>query len=380
MANLDDYLTWRGDVPFDLDPFNEVDNAILCELVYAAFDGIVPGPGLKEKISIEDACDLFFAKYSEEELRSKATFTKLAPFLMQKMAHSRRFGGTKLSGFVNEVDAENQSQFAVCTFYLTDGTIFVAFRGTDDTLVGWKEDFNISFSEGTGGQLKAVKYLNKNFARTMKLIRVGGHSKGGNFAVYGSAFCKPHIKDNIIAIYTNDGPGCIQEVIKTAEYKSIIKRVHKIVPNESIIGMIMYTKAKKKIVLSSAKGINQHDLFSWQVERNHFVSVDELSPSAVLIDKTIKKWTKKYDYETRKAFGDALFASIVSAGATRMSHITSKKVRSIASITKEIQNLDAEDQALVLDVFKALAAEGGESLKNSIVSKLPKSITMRKNE
>lgn len=380
MANIQDYLIWRGDVPFDIDPFNEVDNIVLCELVYSAFDGIVPGPGLKDKISIENACELFFTKYSEEELKSKATFTKLAPFLMQKMAHSRRFGGTKLAGFVNEVDAENQSQFAVCTFYLPDGTIFVAFRGTDDSLVGWKEDFNMSFSEGTGGQLKAVKYLNKNFARTMKPIRVGGHSKGGNFAVYGSAFCKPHIKDNIIEIYNNDGPGCIQEVIKTPEYKSIIKRVHKFIPHESIIGLMLYTKAKPRVVASSAKGINQHDLMSWQVICNHFDEVIEVAASSKMIDETIKKWTGNFDYETREAFGDIFFESLVSAGATKMSHITTKKVRSIASITKEIQALEPENQALVLEVLKCLAAEGGESLKNSILSKLPKNVIVRKKE
>ncbi|MBR5636394.1 MAG: DUF2974 domain-containing protein [Pseudobutyrivibrio sp.] len=379
MANIEDYLVWRGDVPFDIDPFNEVDNAVLCELVYTAFDGIVPGPGLKEKISIEDACDLFFAKYTEEELRAKATFTRLAPFLMQKMAHSKRFGGIKLSGFVNEVDAENQSQFAVCSFYLPDGTIYVAFRGTDDTLVGWKEDFNMCFSDGTGGQLKAVEYLNKNFARTMKPLRVGGHSKGGNFAVYGCAFCKPHIKDNIIAIYNNDGPGFIPEILKTEQYKSIVKRVHKLIPNESIIGMMLYTKAKTSVIVSNTKGINQHDLLSWQVVRNRFAAA-ELANSSVLIDEIIKEWVEKFDYDTRAAFGDVFFASLASSGATKMSHITSKKVRSIASLTMEIQALDPENQALVLDVFKHLVAVGGDSLKNSFLSKLPKSVIMRKKE
>lgn len=384
MANIDDYLTWRGDVPFDVDPFNEVDNIVLCELVYSAFDGIVPGPGLKEKISIEDACDLFFAKYSEEELMSKATFTKLAPFLMRKMAHSKRFGGTKLSGFVNEVDAENQSQFAVCTFYLPDGTIFVAFRGTDDTLVGWKEDFNMCFSDCTGGQLKSVKYLNKNFARTMKPLRVGGHSKGGNFAVYSCVFCKPHIKDNIIGIYNNDGPGCIPEVMKTPEYKAMIKKVQKFIPQESIIGLLLHTKAKQRVIFSNAKGINQHDLMTWQVVRNGFVDA-ELSSSSILIDEIVKKWTTKFDYETRQAFGDIFFESLASSGATKMSHITSKKVRSIASITKEIQALDPENQALVLEVFKSLAAVSGGSIKDSFVEKLlplteklPKNVIMRK--
>ena len=151
MANILDYLKWRGDVPFDIDPFNEVDALILCELVYSPFDGLIPKVGEKDKITIEELNDAFFKKFSKDLLMSRPSLTKKAPFLMCEMAHSKRFGGMKLAGFTNEVDHDNQSQFAVCTFYLSDGTIFVAFRGTDDTLVGWKEDFNMCFSEGTGG-------------------------------------------------------------------------------------------------------------------------------------------------------------------------------------------------------------------------------------
>lgn len=380
MANILDYLDWRGDVPFDIDPFNEVDALVLCELVYAPFDGLVPGPGTKEKISIEELCEKFFSKYTEQELMTRAALTKLAPFLMPKMINCKRFGGLKISGFVNEVNADKQTQFSVCSFYLPDGTIFVAFRGTDDTLVGWKEDFNMCFSDGTGGQVKACDYLNSNFARTMKKLRIGGHSKGGNFAVYGSTFCREHIKDSIIDIYNFDGPGFISEILKTNEYKSMVKRVHKYIPQESIIGMLMYTKAKTKIIISDSKGINQHDPMTWQVKRNRFDKGEKLASSSLLIDEIIKKWSVQFDYETRALFGDVFFASLCSSGATKLSQITSSKVRSIASLTKEVQSLDPENQALVIDVFSKLVAAGGDSIKNSLLSKLPKSLTMRNNE
>ena len=378
MANILEYLQWRGDVPFDIDSFNEVDALALCELVYSPFDDLIPGPGLKEKISIEELNTRFFEKFDKDQLMANSAFTKMAPFLMPEMAHTKRYGGIKLSGFVNEVDHDNQSQFAVCSFYLPDGTIFVAFRGTDDTLVGWKEDFNMCFSEGTGGQLKAVDYLNKNFARTMKRIRIGGHSKGGNFAVYGASFCKPHIKDNIIEVYNFDGPGFIKELIKREEYKETIKRVKKFVPEESIVGMLMYTKSKIRVVASNAKGINQHDLFTWQITRNHFDYLDKVSSSSKVIEEIIKKWSVQFDYETRSLFGDVFFASLSSSGATMLSQITSSKVRSIASLTKEIQSLDPDNQALVVDVFMKLVAAGGDSLKNTLLSKLPKNLIMRK--
>ena len=380
MANIIDYLKWRGDVPFDVDPFNEVDALVLCELVYANFDGIVPGTSIKDKITVEELCDKFFEKYKKEELLDSKRITKLAPFLLPEMAGSARFGGMKLAGFVNEVDEENQSQFAVCSFYLSDGTIFVAFRGTDDTLVGWKEDFNMCFSTGTGGQVKAVDYLNENFARTMKRLRVGGHSKGGNFALYASAFSKPHIKDAILDVYNFDGPGFIQEILDKKEYNEIIGRVKKFIPDESIIGMMMYTKATVSVVKSDSKGIYQHDPMSWQVVRNHFETVESVSKSSVMIDEIIKTWTTQFDYDKRALFGDIFFSSLVSSGASSMSDITSKKVRSIAQISKEIQTLNPEDQQIVMDVFGKLLSVGGDSLKNSILSKLPKSITIRKNE
>ncbi len=371
MANIEDYLDWRADIPFEVDPFNEVDSLILCELVYTDFEDIVPGPGLNEKISIEDACNLFFSKYSKEELMARLNATKVAPFLMQRMAFSKRFGGTKLAYYVNEVDALDQSQFAACCFYLPDGTVYVAFRGTDDSLVGWKEDFNMCFSSGTGGQLKASEYLNKNFGRSMRPLRIGGHSKGGNFAVYAAAFSESHIKDTIIDVYNHDGPGFIKEILKTDGYKSIIKKVHKFVPVDSIIGMLMQTKAKVKVVESNAKGINQHDPMTWQVTRNCFTKRPTISDSAKRTDEIIKKWAVKFDYETREAFGDIFFESLAASGATKLSHITSKKARSIASITKEIQKLSPENQALVMDVFTSLVAVWGDGLKNSILSKLP---------
>ncbi len=380
MANIRDYLAWRGDVPFDIDPFNQVDALILCELVYAPFDGLIPGPGLKDKISISQLCKNFFEKYTKEELLARTALTKVAPFLMLDMVDSSRYGDMMLSGFVNEVDKDNQSQFSCCSFYLGDGTIFVAFRGTDDTLVGWKEDFNMCFSDGTGGQLKAVDYLNNNFAVTMKKLRIGGHSKGGNFAEYSSAFCQDQIKDSILEVYNFDGPGFITELLSTKSYKSIINRVHKFIPKESIIGMLMHTKANTLVVASDAKGINQHDPMSWQVLKNKFVIEDEIASSSVLIDEVIKKWAVQFDYETRALFGEIFFASLQSSGATMLSQITSKKVRSIATITKEIQSLDSDNQALVIDVLLKLVTAGGDSLKNTLLSKLSKNIKVRKKE
>ncbi|MCR5415530.1 MAG: DUF2974 domain-containing protein [Pseudobutyrivibrio sp.] len=380
MANLEDYLDWRADIPFSQDPFNEVDGLLLCEITYTPFDGIVPGPTIKNKITIEEACEALFNKYSEEQLRARKATTVDAPFLLKKMIGSKRFGGTRLCGFVNEIDPENQSQFSVCTYYLNDSSIFVCFKGTDDSLVGWKEDFNMCFSKGTAGQLKARDYLNENFANTMLPLRIGGHSKGGNFAVYSSTFALPHIKDSILNIYSYDGPGFIKEIIDTAEYKSILDRINGFLPKESVFGMMMFNSFKSKVVVSDAKGVNQHNPLSWQIERNVIKDGYELDSYALLVDDIMKNWAKDFNYESRALFGDILYSALSQAGATKFSQVTSSKIKSVATITKEIQGLPPEQQKIMYDIIAKLLSTSGGSLRDSVISKVTDILNFRKNE
>ena len=161
MGNIEEYLDWRGDITFDVDPFNEVDNLILSELVYTDFGDIVPGD-FEHKISIKEAHDRFFACHTEEEIMNQVSTVKVAPFIMHRLVESKRFEGLLLYGYVNEISNEDQVQFSVMTCELPDGTIYVAYRGTDNSLIGWKEDFNMSFVYETPGQKQAALYLNQN--------------------------------------------------------------------------------------------------------------------------------------------------------------------------------------------------------------------------
>ncbi len=167
MANISDYLDWRGDITMEIDPFNEVDNLVLAELAYTDFGGIVPGLNQKGQwVTIREAHDRFFSMYSEEEIMAKNSTTKVAPFLMHKMVASARFQNLRLMNYVNEIDEENQTQFSVLSFLLDDDRVYVAFRGTDNTIVGWKEDFNMSFLYQTEGQIRAAQYLNDCYGDT----------------------------------------------------------------------------------------------------------------------------------------------------------------------------------------------------------------------
>ena len=160
MANIMDYLDWRGDLTFAQSPFNEVDNLLLSQLAYVDLGGIVPGPESKECISIKDASSIFFRTHDEQKIMEKISMTKTAMYVLKKLAESERFKNATLGGYVNDISLKEQSQFSVVCIYLSDKSLFVAFSGTDDTIVGWRENFNMGYLSATPGQKKAVAYLN----------------------------------------------------------------------------------------------------------------------------------------------------------------------------------------------------------------------------
>ena len=162
MANIQDYLIWRGDVPLSAVPLNEVDGLVLSELVYADFSGLVPQDG--SRVPFRQVYDGFWRRHTKEKILATPSFTKMAPFLMDPMVNAARFGDMELSLYRDVVDTQADCQWAAVTFHLSDGTDFVAYRGTDTTIVGWKEDFNLSYQAETEGQRLAADYLNRHFS------------------------------------------------------------------------------------------------------------------------------------------------------------------------------------------------------------------------
>ena len=189
MANIMDYLEWRGDLSFEADPFNEIDNLILSQLVYVEFAGIVPGIKEAGSITLKAASELFFEKNREEDILAKVSMTKMSAFVMKKAAQTKRFADIKLSRYVNDIDLKRQSQFSVLCVGLPDESIFVAYSGTDSTIVGWRENFNMGYLEETPGQRKAVNYLNYVMEKNTRTLRIGGTFEGWQFI----CFCGGHV-------------------------------------------------------------------------------------------------------------------------------------------------------------------------------------------
>lgn len=373
MANISDYLDWRGDIPMSVDPFNEVDNLILAELAYTDFADIVPPPSKEHQyVTLQDACEMFFSMYSEDEIMEKNSTTKVAPFLMKKMIKSKRFESMLLMDYVNEIDEENQTQFSVISFLLPDDTIFVSFRGTDNTIVGWKEDFNMSFLYQTQGQIRAARYLDDWFGDTTQKLRLGGHSKGGNFAVYAAAFCHPRIQERIVQVYSNDGPGFLKKITEQPQYQKMLPKVISTIPESSIVGMLLENELDHRVVKSSQSGAMQHDAMSWEVLGNHFVFAENLAESSIMLDKTLKNWIYGLEPEEREEFVNILFDTLQSTGATTLDELVANKMAMMNNISKTLSELSPEKQQVLRDVIKRFAYSSGETIADNVQECLQK--------
>ena len=360
MSNIMDYLAWRGDLSFEASPFNEVDNLILSELAYIDFSGIVTGRGKR----LADAAEEYFAEGREEKLAQTALFQAgaLGPML-DLLARSPRFSEAWLFCLEQRRDLARETQFAAISVDLGTAGVYLAFSGTDDSLVGWKEDFNMSFMDSVPSQPMACDYLARVAAeRPERTLMLGGHSKGGNLAVYAALHAGPALTMRITAVYNNDGPGFRESQLHGPAYEALKERIHTIVPQSSIIGMLLEHDEDYRVVRSTQKGILQHDAFSWQVERDGFV---ELSGSAIeleLNEKTLKKAIGGMNRSQLEEFTDAVFEILTTGGVQTTTEIKDEGLfRSLSAMSKTYAELSSETRKLVHETLSMLVSDRVEA-------------------
>ncbi|MBR4261278.1 MAG: DUF2974 domain-containing protein [Clostridia bacterium] len=356
MSNIIDYIQWRGDLSFNQAPFNEIDNLILSRISYFPFDGLIDD---KETITLKEA----YTRFQKLDLSSIHMLQKEDTDLFPEVAYSERFGKLYIKYYINKRDAKAEKQFSAITFILPDGTIYVAYRGTDNTLVGWKEDFNMSFMESIPSQEEAKNYLNKIATELKDNIRVGGHSKGGNLAVYAAAFCNDNIKTRILEVYNNDGPGFFDSIINTEEYQTISDKIHTFIPQTSIIGRMLKNEGKCTVVESTEFGIYQHSLYSWQVLGNKFIEMKQVTKESEFIDKSLKKWLMTVSSEQREKFWVALFEIMSSTNKSTLYQMKSNWFESSKKMFTTYKNLDDETRKIVNETVKCFFSIMKENVK-----------------
>lgn len=359
--NMLDYLDWRGDITFAERGLNEVDNLIFSTLAYLDIDGLVSADGAVSP----DIADLYRAYLGTGRDQSYMVNNPLP--LLKKAAESPRFRDVTVRWYVNEINVDRQIQFSAVTFLYGDGEAYIAIRGTDNTLVGWREDCNMSFLNETPGQNAATSYVNRIASLTDGRLTVGGHSKGGNFAVYASAFCDPVIRDTrIVRVYSNDGPGFKREVTTDAGYLAVLPKTEKIIPDSSLVGILLTGKEKRKVIKSSAKGVMQHNPYSWCVLGTAFEAADERTQSSIFMDDALSKWVSTLSEENLRTMFNVIFDSLEASGATTLTEIHNNKFATYTAFLKAISKVDSDSRSDILSSLQKLFGSGMDVVKENI--------------
>lgn len=341
MENILSYLKWRGDISFAERPFCEVDNLILSELSYLDFSGIVTSAENQEEVSVK-----LVEERMSEAARKGTCATGIPAEFLQLFAQSKRFGGTRLSRFADILDEKTQTQFSAIHIHLEDGSVYIAFRGTGDELVGWREDFSMSYQIMPSQHL-AAEYLKRAITKPQTLYRIGGHSKGGNLAVYAAMCCSKEQQAQIERVYSNDGPGLCPEIIDMEQYAGIRSKIYRIVPEFSVVGSLFAQERPDLIVRSTASALMQHDGFSWRIEGDHFVTCESLSRECRLCNDIFDTWVESATMEQREIFTRDFFNALGAGGAKKISEITANGIDSFESILIAVARSESKTKVML---------------------------------
>ena len=355
MENTTAYLHEYGKYTFAEHPFSEVDSLIMCQLSYLKFAALAPGFERNKAAASfrfmkrrEQFDSLFVKEWFEEEYRE----------FYEAIYRSKRFRHLKVSYYVDIVKEELEMQFAAMTFFMEDGLTYIAFRGTDESLVGWKEDFNMAFLSPIPAQEAALYYLKEVAGRVPGKLIIGGHSKGGNAAIYAAMESEADIRKRIWRVYCFDGPGFREDIYQREGYLDIQKRIVKIVPEASFVGMLLQNKSNYSIVESDGKGALQHDPFTWRVSAGQFVYKKEIFRTSIYGNKSLNSWIEKLSKEALQVFVDTLFEIIYGTKAATVMELTESRHKSILAMMSAAKNLDRDTKKFMLQVIALLFKNG----------------------
>lgn len=366
MGTIIDYLKEYGDYTLEEKPFSEVDSLVLCQFAYLKFDGLAPAIGDdKPPVSLHELKGQadYDRLYADERYREDNTA------LFHGLYYSKRFHDTKVCSYVNQIDLETETQFSAMTFRLPNGVCYVAYRGTDETIVGWKEDLNLAFSEPVEGQRLSVDYLNQAAEQIRGSFYVGGHSKGGNFATYACMNCNAEVRSRIMAIYDHDGPGFRPEVKARGKYEEIAGRIHKTVPRSSLVGMLLYTDGAYRVVESKTIGLAQHNPYTWLIKDDSFQIVSDVYAGRRFIDESLNQWILSLTQEQMHTFVDTFYQVVLASGTDNLIDFTANWFQSIQKIGAALKEIDPQTAKAIMQILKSFfeitSLNAMEKIKNN---------------
>lgn len=345
---------------FEQLPFGPVDSLVLSQLAYMNLGCIVPG--VENDYDPVFVRDLYRAEHFDALLHDVRD-AKSNRKLLNAVCASPRYRNIRINYFINNIDEKLEKQFCAMTFILPSNQVYVAYRGTDSTIVGWKEDFNMFFRSVIPGQISAVHYLQTVAARLGGDIYIGGHSKGGNLALFAAAFAPQEIIDRIITVFNHDGPGLSVEIQQLEEYNDVSGLVQTTVPQASLFGLI-FSSGDHSVVKSDRMGIMQHDPFSWEITDNDFAYSDHLKTGANKIVFAMYDLMKTLSLEDRELFIDTIFTVIASLGVSSFTEWPAMAIREMDTFTDTLKNIEPE----VAEKMKTVAKELVKALAKNMIN------------
>lgn len=362
-TNVIDYLRWRGDLTFDQDPFNEVDGLLLCVVSYINFFNI-PELNARDPALAMPISSICAVLGEENEQQGLSALDYIS--VMKQMSASRRFADLRLFAYESTHDEEREMQFGALSFLLPDNSVYAAFMGTDRSLVGWKEDFNMSFLATVPSQDRAEAYAQEIAeACPDRQLRLGGHSKGGNLAVWAAAKLPEEIQTRLAGVYNNDGPGFGNDLLETPGYRRVADRVLTLIPESSIIGVLMDHPDDYEIIDSSYYAVMQHEPLSWVVLGNRFVRQEKRTLVGKLSDSVLREWFASMTPQERETFVEALFDVLSKGGKITSLEELPGGLAGGAALLRSLADADEEHRSAVFEGLRLLMGEIREGLKKS---------------
>ncbi len=360
-----DYLRWRGDLTFAQDGFNEVDDLVLCIISYLNFrrfdDLRTTDPA--RAVALPDVA----ARLTEEDEQLGLSELDYIP-LMRLAAETERFRDVRMFGFTHEWDEAKEMQFDAVSYLLPDDTLLVSFMGTDTSLVGWKEDFNMSFLSAVPAQERATAYTVEMAAACPdRKLRIAGHSKGGNLAAWAAIHIPAQLQEQrLLDAYNNDGPGFSHDMVDSDAYRRVADKLHTYIPESSIVGVLLEHAEDYAVIDSSNRSVMQHEPMSWSVLGPRFVHLGQRSQMGKLSDDVLRQWIGSMTPQEREQFSDALFDVLSLSGKARtLDDLRAGGLAGGAALLKQYSGADEQDRKIIAEIFRRLAVDVKEELKKA---------------
>lgn len=374
MKNMLDYIKEFGHVSFEERAFSEIDALVLTELEYLPLEKVVPSDENGENfVTVKEIAEYMQEHKQELFDENPMMITQERHEVSQVIADAPRFQSLKFFGVVSEWDKDTTKQFAAVTVEVEPSVRLVVFRGTDETLIGWKEDFLMTYSPLVAAQTDAKEYLAKQASLWDGDLMISGHSKGGNLAIYAAATQAEDVQLSIVDIFCFDSPGLYRSVLETKGYQNIVPLAMRYIPQDSLVGLMLESEVPYVIVKSNATGAMQHSAMTWEIEDGQFIKMEKLTKNSQLNDQTFKKWTESVSDEELELFWNVFFELLFNAGIDTVNDLYGQFMHYVQEFLKAAGDMDEEKRELLTRIALLLVSTRFEVWKDSLdISELVK--------